>query len=71
VSDRHTRVLRVLARHRQRRLDESDASHPSPAGTGASDVRRADLERLAKRAKARVVAADARRRHAPGGGSPD
>jgi hypothetical protein len=68
VSDRHTRVLRVLARHRQRRLDGTTGSGPSAP---VSDVRRIDLERMAKRAKARVVASDARRRQPPGSGSVD
>jgi hypothetical protein len=63
VSDRHIRVLRVLARHRQRRLDQHDGAAVAHAG---SDARRDDLERVAGRARARVAAAEARRRQPSG-----
>jgi hypothetical protein len=61
VSDRHIRVLRVLARHRQRQLDDHDAVAAEP--DAGSVTRREDLQRTAARTRARVAAAEARRRH--------
>jgi hypothetical protein len=60
VSDRHSRVLRVVARHRKRRLDDQRAATAVP-DTGSAD-RRDDLERTAARTRARVAAAATKRR---------
>jgi hypothetical protein len=60
VSDRHSRILRVVARHRQRRLDDHDAGAGVP-DAGSAD-RRDELERTAARTRARVAAAATKRR---------
>jgi hypothetical protein len=59
MSDRHIRILRVVARHRQRKLDDHDAAANIPAATSAS--RRRELALVAKRTRARLAAAEARR----------
>jgi hypothetical protein len=56
MTDRHVLVLRVVARHRQRQLDDLI---PVDA---VSMERRRDLERAAARASARLGDAQARRR---------
>ncbi|MEA2251432.1 MAG: hypothetical protein QOC78_2884 [Solirubrobacteraceae bacterium] len=61
MSDRHVRILRVMARHRQRRLDEHDAT-PTPDPDAGSAARRDDLQRTAAVTRARVVAAEVRKR---------
>ena len=60
MTDRHIRVLRVIARHRQHQLDNHVAANGVPDATSAE--RRQDLERVAARTRARLNAAQARRR---------
>jgi hypothetical protein len=60
MSDRHTRILRVVARQRQRALDVHDADRS--ATDPASTARRQVLAKTAARARARLVAAEAKRR---------
>jgi len=57
VTDLHPRVLRMVAKQRQRALDDLDAG--DHAGDAASVARRRDLERAAGQT---VAAAEARRR---------
>ena len=57
--DAHIRILREVAHHRQRELDEHDAAQPS--GDTASNGRRQDLVRSARRTQARVADAETRR----------
>jgi hypothetical protein len=60
MTDVHLRILRLLARQRQRELDEHDAAgHPDASSGG----RRHELERSAGRTRANVAAAEARRRY--------
>jgi hypothetical protein len=61
MTDLHLRILRMVAEHRQSALDDDDAV----GGTHgrASAGRRRDLEKAARRTKANVAAAQARRRH--------
>jgi hypothetical protein len=59
MTDNHLRILETLARSSQRRLDQHDATDPAP--TPGSAVRRHDLKTQAKRTRARVAAARARR----------
>jgi hypothetical protein len=59
MTDRHMRVLRVVARHRQRKLDDHDAAEAVADVTSTS--RRRDLAKVAARTRARVAAANARR----------
>ncbi len=63
MSDRHTRILEMAARHSQHQLDEHDAIDAIP--NAASKKRRQDLKQRATRTRARVTAAQARRRHRP------
>jgi hypothetical protein len=63
MTDTHLRILRMAARHSQRRLDEHDAAEGS--ATAASAEQRQALKTRATRTEARVAAAQARRRHAP------
>ena len=59
MTDLHLRILRVLAKHRQRALDDHDsADHTGNAGSAG---RRRDLEQAASRTGANVAAAEARR----------
>ena len=57
--DADIRILRQVAHHRQRELGEHNAAHPS--GDTASDGRREDLVRSARRTQARVADAERRR----------
>ena len=63
MSDSHLRILRMLAKHRQRQLADHDAAEytgdTAPAGC------RRELEQAAARTKANVAAAEARRHHRP------
>ena len=59
MSDRHIRVLRVVARDRQRKLDDHEGAANIPEATSTS--RRRELARAAARTRARVTAAEARR----------
>jgi hypothetical protein len=61
MTDVHLRILRLLARQRQRELDEHDAA--GDPGGAASTGRRRELEQSAGRARANVAAAKARRRY--------
>jgi hypothetical protein len=63
MTDTHLHILAVVARHSQRRLDEHDAAEGAPR-PGSAD-RRQDLKTRATRTRARVAAAQARRRHPP------
>ena len=62
MSDAHLRILEMVARYNQRRLDEHDAVEGAAA---AGSAERRDLETRATRTRARVAAARARRRDAP------
>lgn len=62
MSDPHIRILRQVARQRQRDLDDRDAA--DHLGDPASTARRQDLARTATRTRARVAASQARRRYA-------
>lgn len=57
MSDRHLRLLRAVAKRRQRDAERQDG----PAPVGGSGARGRELKRAA-RAKARLGAAEARRR---------
>ena len=59
MSDRHLRALREIVRHRVRTL--RDYSARPGESTAQASSRREDLERLSARARARLVAAEARR----------
>jgi hypothetical protein len=61
MSDRHLRILRAVAHRRQQQLDDHDAVDTRPAVNGSSR-RRDDLARTAARTRARLAAAQARRR---------
>jgi hypothetical protein len=63
MSDLHLRILAMAARVSQRRLSEHDAAERPPSA--ASAKRRQDLESGATRTRARVAAAQARRRGSP------
>jgi hypothetical protein len=61
MTDLHLRILRMIAKHRQSALDDDDdAAHTHGR---ASAGRTSDLEKAARRTKANVAAAQARRRH--------
>jgi hypothetical protein len=60
MTDLHLRILRLLAKQRQRELDHHDAAEHT--GDARSAGRRRDLERAATRTGANVAAAEARRR---------
>jgi len=60
MTDVHLRILRQLARRRQRDLEDHDAS--VDPGDAASAGRRRELHRAAGRTNANVAAAEARRR---------
>ena len=70
MTDAHLRILGVMARNNQRRLDEHDAAAGAPVAGGAE--RRQALQTMAARTRARVTAARARRRlpFRPAGGEP-
>ena len=59
MTDLHLRILRMVAKQRQRELDDHKAA--DHAGR-ASAQRRRDLEREAGETEANVAAAEARRR---------
>ena len=61
MSDAHLRILEMVARYNQRRLDEHDAVEGVAA---AGSAERQALEARATRTRARVAAARARRRDA-------
>jgi hypothetical protein len=63
VTDRHIRILRLVAQHRKRELDEHDATNLT--GETAPAGRRSHLERVATRTRGRVAQAEARRRCDP------
>lgn len=62
MTEKHLRVLRDIVRHRVRTL----ADHRARPGESSAQAgsRRQDLERLSARARARLVAAEVRRRAA-------
>jgi hypothetical protein len=61
MADLHLRVLRLVAKRRQRELDHDPT--PDPIAHAVSSGRRLDLEAAAGRTKAHVAAAEARRRY--------
>jgi len=61
MTDLHLRILRMIAKHRQSALDDHDAAGRTHGRASAG--RRRDLEKAARRTKANVTAAQARRRH--------
>jgi hypothetical protein len=63
MTDRHLRILQMVARHNQRRLDQHDTAEGPPAAGSAE--RRHDLKATAKRSRAQVAAAQLRRRRPP------
>ena len=63
MSDRHLRLLRLVAQYRQRDLDGHDAV--GHAGDMASRGRRQDLLRTARQTRVRVTEAQGRRRRRP------
>jgi hypothetical protein len=60
MTDIHLRILGVMARNNQRRLNQHDAVAGPPAAGSAE--RRHDLQTTATRTRSRVAAALARRR---------
>lgn len=60
MTDLHLRILRMVAKQRERELDDHDAA--DHAGGRTSAGQRRDLEHAAGRTKANVTAAQARRR---------
>jgi hypothetical protein len=63
VTDLHLRILRLVAKQRQRELDDHDATDHNRGS--ASAARRRDLDHAAGRTSANVAAAEARRRYRP------
>jgi hypothetical protein len=61
MTDRHIRILRLVARQAQRELDDHHSLNH--IGDSASTGRREHLERAAARTSARVADADERRRN--------
>ena len=61
MTDLRLRILRMIAEHRQSASDDDDAAGHTHGR--ASARRRGDLEKAARRTKANVAAAQARRRH--------
>jgi hypothetical protein len=61
MTDLHLRILRMVAKQRQRELDDHDAT--DRAGGLASAGQRRDLQQASGRADASVAAAEARRRY--------
>jgi hypothetical protein len=61
VTDLHLRVRRMVAKQRQRELDDHDTAGRTSDTASAGDRR--DLEHAAGRTKANVAAAEARRRY--------
>ena len=60
MTDLHLRILRMIAKRRQRDLEDHDAG--DRADDAASAHERRDLEEAAGQTKANVSAAEARRR---------
>jgi hypothetical protein len=60
VTDRHLRILRLVAKQRQQELDDHDAADHTQETASAG--RRRHLKQLAARTRGRVAAAEARRR---------
>lgn len=60
MTDLHLRILRLLAKQRQRDLDDHDGG--DHAGDAGSAGRRRELEQAAARTGANVAAAETRRR---------
>ena len=61
MTDVHLRILRLLAKQRQRELDDHDAAEHT--GDAAAPGRRRELKRAAAQTKANVAAAEERRRY--------
>jgi len=61
MADLHLRVRRLVAKRRQRELDEGPT--PDRIADAVSGGRRLDLQASAGRTKAHVAAAEARRRY--------
>jgi hypothetical protein len=61
MTDLHVRILGMIAEHRQSALDDHEAAGHTHGRASAG--RRRDLETAARRTKANVAAAQARRRH--------
>ncbi|MGH2870868.1 MAG: hypothetical protein ACRDL5_00190, partial [Solirubrobacteraceae bacterium] len=61
MTDAHVRILRLLAKQRQRELDDHEAA--DRPGDAASTGRWRELERAAGRTRANVAAAEARRHY--------
>jgi hypothetical protein len=61
MSDRHIRILRLIAHHRQRELYEYDVHVQVAAGT-SMPARRRNLQRAANTTRAKVASAEERRR---------
>jgi hypothetical protein len=59
MTDLHLRILRMIAKQRQRDLEDHDAG---PSDDTASAHKRRDLEQAAGQTKANVSAAESRRR---------
>jgi hypothetical protein len=68
VTDPHIRILRLVAHHAQRELDEHHSI--DLIGHTASTTRRAHLERAAARTRARVADANERRRNRKASSNP-
>jgi hypothetical protein len=60
MTDVHLRILRLLAKQRQGELDDHNAADHASNATSAD--RQRTLERAARRTRANVAAAEARRR---------
>ena len=60
MTDFHLRILRMIARQRERERDDHDSVEHT--GDKVSAGRRRDLDQVAERTKANVAAAEARRR---------
>jgi hypothetical protein len=62
MTDTHMRILRLVARQRQRHLDDHDAAERT-GEPGSGGGRRRSLERAATRTGVQLAQAEARRRH--------
>lgn len=67
MTDLHLRILRMVAKQRQRELDDHNAADHTDR---ASAERRGDLERVAGQTEANLAAAEARRRRPRPGRAP-
>ena len=61
MTDRHLRILRLVAQKRQRELDDHDAADHT--GETVAAGRRRHLKRVVTRTRARVAEAEVRRLH--------